>query len=149
VVDPQNKRRIIRALEVCILTGKPFSTQRGLGEPIFDVLQIGMRVPREELNKRVDKRIDKMIEDGLLEEVKGLVKKGFTWQDPGLTGIGYRQMGHYLQGDMNLEQAIHMLKRDTRRYARRQMTWFRRDNRIKWIENNESAFNLSENFLKK
>ncbi|MBU0649394.1 tRNA (adenosine(37)-N6)-dimethylallyltransferase MiaA [Patescibacteria group bacterium] len=149
VVDPQNKRRIIRALEVCILTGKPFSTQRRLGDPIFNALQIGLRVPREELDQRVDKRVDKMVEDGLLEEVKSLLKRGFYWDDPGLTGIGYRQIGHYLQGSMNLEQAIRLLKRDTRRYARRQMTWFKRDDRINWIENNNLAFSSVEDFLRK
>jgi len=149
VVDPQNKRRIIRALEVCILTGKPFSTQRRLGDPIFHTQQIGLAVPRPELNQRVEKRVDQMIEQGLLEEVKSLLKRGFSWDDPGLTGIGYRQIGHYLQGNMKLEQAIHLLKRDTRRYARRQMTWFKRDDRVQWIENSQSAFDLVSGFLQK
>lgn len=149
VVDPQNKRRIIRALEVCILTGKPFSQQRRLGEPIFDSLQIGLMFPRDEVNRRIDIRVDKMIEEGLLDEVKGLIERGYKWDDPGMTGIGYRQIGCYLRNEVNLEEAIRMLKRDTRRYARRQITWFKRDDRIKWIDDPENAYGLVEDFLKK
>jgi len=149
VVDPNNKRRIIRALEVCILTGKPFSVQRGVGEPIFDILQIGIRIPRDMLHRRIDRRVDHMIENGLIDEVKTLLSKGYKWNDPGMTGIGYKQIGYYLRGDNNLEEAMQILKRDTRRYARRQETWFRRDKRIKWVDSREKAEKLVKKFLNK
>lgn len=149
VVDPQNKRRIIRALEVCILTGQPFTAQRGMGDQIFDCLQIGMRVPTEELNEIIDRRVDKMIEQGLLEEIKDLLKRGYGWQDAAMTGIGYRQMAPYLRGEINLEQAIRELKRDTRRYARRQMTWFKRDQRIQWADIPVMSYKIINGFLDK
>lgn len=149
VVDPQNKRRIIRALEVCILTGKPFSQQRRLSKPLFETLQIGIRVPRKELHERISSRVDQMIESGLIEEVKNLRKRGFEWGDPGMSGIGYKEIGNYIRGEMDLREATELLRRDTRRYARRQETWFRRDHRIKWVDNRSQAHKLVKEFLEK
>ncbi len=149
VVDPQNKRRIIRALEVCILTGKPFSQQRGMGEPIFEALQIGIRVPREELHHRINQRVTHMIERGLIDEVKELRKMGFEWGAPGMSGIGYKEIGNYIRGEMDLHEASTLLRRNTRRYSRRQETWFKRDHRIKWVEDREGAHKLVKDFLQK
>lgn len=146
-VDPHNRRRIIRALEVCIWTGRPFSEQQKKGAPLFDALQIGLQVPREELYQCINQRADKMMKDGLLLEVRRLVKQKYGWQLPSMSGTGYRQLGYYLKGEMSLNQAGELLKRDTRRYARRQLTWFRRDKRIQWVQEQTLAEKLIEQFL--
>lgn len=146
-VDPNNKRRLIRALEVCIWTGQPFSEQQKKGEPLFDVLQIGLEVPRSELHQRIAYRADKMMGAGLLNEVRALVKQRYGWQLPSMSGTGYRQFADYFKGKMSLEKAIELLERDTRRYARRQMTWFRRDERIKWVKHEFEAEALVREFV--
>jgi len=148
-VDPKNTRRIIRALEVCILSGVPFSEQQIKGDPIFDVLQIGIKVSREILYERIDKRIEEMIKLGLLEEVKNLLKQKYDWSLPSMSGIGYRQFRGYLAGEFDLEKVIELFKRDTRRYAKRQITWFKRDPRIKWCHEYKEAEKLVNDFLNK
>lgn len=145
-VDPHNQRRLIRALEVCIWTGRPFSEQQKTGAPFFDVLQLGVEVSRPELHRRINQRSEQMMTDGLLEEVRALVKQRYGWHLPAMSGTGYRQFADYFAGRINIEKAIEILKRDTRRYARRQMTWFRRDKRIQWIKDNNEAFELVERF---
>lgn len=146
-VDPNNKRRLIRALEVCIWTGRPFSEQQKKGEPLFNTLQIGFQKPRLELHQQINHRVDEMMKDGLLKEVRALVKQKYGWHLPSMSGIGYRQLGYFLRGEMSLDKALDILKRDSRRYARRQTTWFRRDKRIKWIKNREAAEELIKQFL--
>jgi tRNA dimethylallyltransferase len=131
-VDIHNKRRLIRALEVCILTGEPFSQQRQKGEEMFTFLQIGIDVPKDVLHERIHTRIDKMIERGLVQEIEVLLKQKYSWRLPSMSGIGYRQFRHYFDGNKTLEDVVAALKRDTRRYSRRQLTWFRRDERIHW-----------------
>lgn len=133
-IDLQNPRRVLRALEVFILSGESFLAQSTKSNPIYDVLEIGIDLPREELFARIDARVDKQIEDGLVEETKKLAKK-YSWDLPSMSGIGYKQIGFYLRGEAALDEAIRLLKRDTRRYAKRQMTWFRSDKKIKWITN--------------
>ncbi|MCF6276910.1 MAG: tRNA (adenosine(37)-N6)-dimethylallyltransferase MiaA [Candidatus Magasanikbacteria bacterium] len=149
VIDRNNKRRIVRALEVSILTGEPFSGQKMKGEPMFDVLQIGISVDRGVLHERIEKRIDKMIEGGLLDEIKGLLKQKYHWDLPSMSGIGYKQFKGFLEGEYDLEEAKRLLVRDTKRYAKRQLTWFRRDKRIKWVRNYEEVEVLIREFLKK
>ncbi|HQF57240.1 MAG TPA: tRNA (adenosine(37)-N6)-dimethylallyltransferase MiaA [Candidatus Magasanikbacteria bacterium] len=146
-VDPNNNRRIIRALEVCILSGKPFSAQQQKGEPIFDILQIAIDQPREVLYDRINKRVDEQIKSGLLKEIKNLLKQKYSWDLPSMSGIGYRQFKDYFEGTMSLEQAIENLKKANRNYAKRQITWFKRDPRIHWVKNFEEADNLILNFL--
>lgn len=148
-LDPKNKRRLIRALEVCIFTGKPFSGQKKRGESMFQFLQIGIDVPREELYQRIDKRIDQMLEQGLLQEVQELVKRKFSWDLPSMSGIGYRQFQPYLAGEISFAQCVENLKRDTRHYARRQMTWFRREKGIVWCQDYEQVEKFVDQFLKK
>ncbi len=132
-IDKHNKRRLIRALEVCILSGGKFSAHRQKGEPMFDFLQVGIDVPRPLLYERINTRIDAMMAEGLLDEIQALRKQKYSWELPSMSGIGYRQFKEHLDGDMSLETAVEQLKRDTRRYARRQMSWFRRDKRIEWF----------------
>ncbi|MBU3965562.1 tRNA (adenosine(37)-N6)-dimethylallyltransferase MiaA [Patescibacteria group bacterium] len=141
IIDKKNKRRIIRALEVTISTKKPFSKQREKGRPLFDVLEIGIDVPRKALYKKIDQRVNKMIKQGLVDETKKFAKK-YSWKLPSMSGIGYKQIGMYLRGEITLEKAGELIKFATHAYARRQMTWFRRDKRIKWIKmDTDSNFN--------
>ncbi len=147
-IDPQNKRRLIRALEVCIMTGKSFSSLQKKKKPHYDVLQIGILVPREELYKRIDKRVDKMVKEGLVREVKKILKKYVVSDNlPAMSSLGYKQIRMYLHGEINLEKAIKLIKIETRHYARRQMTWFKRDNRIHWVKNKREAEKLIKEFL--
>lgn len=146
-IDKKNKRRIVRALEVCILTGEPFSQQKKKGDPMFDVLQIGVDADREVLYERISQRVDKMIERGLVQEIEGLLKQRYSWDLPSMSGIGYRQFRQYFEGNVALEEATRLLKRDTRRYARRQLTWFLRDKRIEWFANYEDAEKRVMEFL--
>lgn len=145
-VEPKNPRRIIRALEVCLTTGKPFSELRKRGEPLFDVLQIGIKIPGRNLHKKINQRVDKMVKRGLVEEVKNLAKK-YSFKLPSMSGIGYKQIGMYIKKEVKLNQAIELIKRDTRRYSRRQMGWFKRDKNIKWIKKYTKAKKLIKFFL--
>ncbi|HLD31494.1 MAG TPA: tRNA (adenosine(37)-N6)-dimethylallyltransferase MiaA [Patescibacteria group bacterium] len=146
-VDSANKRRIIRALEVCILSGVPFSSQQKKGEPIFSFLQIGIDVPREILYERINKRVDEMMKRGLLKEVEDLTKQKYDWSLPSMSGIGYRQFQKYFSKENSLDQVIEELKRDTRRYAKRQLTWFKRDQSIQWCQDYETAEKVVNDFL--
>ena len=148
-VDVNNKRRIIRALEVCILSGSPFSEQQKKGEPLFDILQIGIEVDREVLHERINERVDIMVKEGLVEEIRQLLRQKYSWELPSMSGIGYKQFKDYFEGKNDIDTAIELLKRDTRRYARRQLTWFRRDPRIKWCRDYKQAEKLVEEFLEK
>lgn len=147
-VDKLNKRRVVRALEVCVLSGVPFSEQQKKGRPLFDFLQIGIEVPREILFQRINDRVDKLMQLGLLKEVEGLTKQKYSWDLPSLSGIGYRQFKPYFNGEATLEQVIEWLKRDSRRYAKRQITWFKRDSRIGWVTEYEEAEKLVKEFFK-
>lgn len=147
-VDPNNKRRIIRALEVCILSGAPFSEQQQKGEPLFDIIQIGIDVPRELLYERIDTRVQGMFDHGLLREVEDLMKQKYSWELPSMSGIGYKQFKDYFDGKVTLRQAKENLQRDTRHYAKRQLGWFKRDKKIKWVKEYEEAEKLVSDFLK-
>ena len=151
-IDRFNKRRLVRALEVCRVTGKPFSAAQVKGAPKYDVLKIGIEVEKDVLTARIDQRVDEMIANGLVNEVRGLlrrfppagggIKGGGSAESTAMTGIGYRQIMFFLNGKANLAAAIDDIKRDTRAYAKRQMTWFKRDPRIKWIKGPEEAIRL-------
>lgn len=140
-VQKENPRRVIRALEVIYKTKKPFSQLRQKGQPLFNVFQIGIKMPRQILCQRINQRVDLMIKQGLVKEVENLLKK-YPSDLPAMSGIGYHEIIKYLQDQISLEEAIELIKRDTRRYARRQMTWFKRDKRIKWVKNYQQAFSL-------
>jgi tRNA dimethylallyltransferase len=138
VVDKNNPRRVIRALEVCLATGQPFSKLREKGEPLFRVLQIGINLPRHKLYEQIDRRVEQMVREGLVNETKKLLKK-YDPALPSMSGIGYKEVGECLGGKYDLAEAVQKIKYRTHAYARRQMTWFRRDRRIKWIRNYKEA----------
>ncbi|MFZ6015779.1 MAG: tRNA (adenosine(37)-N6)-dimethylallyltransferase MiaA [Patescibacteria group bacterium] len=146
-VDLKNPRRVIRALEVCTFTGKPFSRLKTKKPPVIEAFQIGFRWSREELNKRIDASILRMMEEGWPEEVRKLHKRGVSWDDPAMTSIGYREMARYLRGDILLEEAVRLAKISTHQYAKRQETWFKRDSRINWVNNDKQGIELVRTWL--
>lgn len=146
-IDPNNRRRLIRAIEVCKTSGKPFSEQITKGKPLFNTLQIGIKIDRGELYKKIDKRIDEMAKEGLIEETKKLIKK-YPLDLPSMSGIGYKDISDYLNNKATLEEALQKMKYRTHQYAKRQLTWFKRDKRIKWVKDYKEAENLTSNFIK-
>ncbi|MBI4435740.1 tRNA (adenosine(37)-N6)-dimethylallyltransferase MiaA [Candidatus Uhrbacteria bacterium] len=147
LIDKKNKRRVVRALEVTKLTGRPWSHFQVVGEQMYDVLQIGLSAPREELVGRIDTRVEEMVARGLVDEVRRL-KDAYGCECEAMTGIGYRQVCAFLSGSTKLSEAIEEVKRDTRAYAKRQMTWFKRDPRIVWVQPSDSTDQIMETFLK-
>jgi len=148
IVDSQNPRRIIRALEVAIKTKKPFSQQRKKGKSLFNVLEISLSVSEEKLKEKIEKRVDRMIKIGLVKEVKSLIKiydKNLSTFD----AIGYREIIDYLNKEISLAEAIEKIKKNTWHFAKRQITWFKIDKRIHWIKNQKQAEELVKKFLKK
>lgn len=135
IIDPRNVRRTIRALEVIEATGCPFSAQRRKVPPPYTTFIAGLRRPRAELYARIDARVDAMMAAGLPEEVAGLAARGYGWELPSMSGVGYRQLGYYLRGEMGLAEAVTLIKRETRRFVRHQSNWFRKDDaRIRWFD---------------
>ena len=135
-IHPNDRYRIIRALEVFELTGKGMSRwqkEHGFKESAFELLKIGLNRERQELYSLINQRCDEMIARGLVEEVQGLVKRGFSLDLPALQSVGYRQIGLYLRGGLSLDEAVALIKRDTRHLAKRQLTWFRADKEIRWF----------------
>ncbi len=133
-IDPRNVRRTIRALEVILTTGKKFSKQRGQGESPYHLITIGLTRPRPELYAHVDARIESMFENGLLDEVKGLLAKGYSPDLPTMSAIGYRECVSVIEGQMNVEQAKVEMRRATRIFVRRQGNWFKEsDPKIHWL----------------
>ena len=134
-IGRHNVRRIIRALEVERNTGIPFSELQIKRAPSFSTLIVGLTAQRVGLYRRIDLRVDEMIKRGLVEEVKGLLDMGYDLSLPALSGIGYRQIGLYLRGELPLSIAIQKIKFETHRFARHQYAWFRlQDRRIKWFD---------------
>ena len=139
-VDPRNVRRVVRALEVYHATGKPFSHWRTKAPADFESLAIGLRLPREELYRRIDLRVEAMFEGRLIDEVRSLLEMGYSRKLPSMSGIGYREVCEYLAGEIDLETAIERTKTGTHRLARHQNAWFKAgDERIRWIEAGEGA----------
>lgn len=134
-IDIENPHRVIRALEICIGTGKPYSSflQKEKGKRDFSVIKIGLSAPREEIYSRINKRVDLMTKTGLAEEAKRLL----PYKDlNALNTVGYKEMFAYLEGEYSLEQAVEEIKKNTRRFAKRQLTWLRKEEDINWFPHN-------------
>ncbi len=144
-IDPRNLRRVIRALEVYRKTGVPISQHQRKQPPPYHILLIGLTRPRQELYRRIDRRIEQMMKLGLLAEVEALVQAGYGWDKPAMSGLGYRQIGQYLRGEATLEEAVALIKKETRRFVRQQYNWFRPDDpRIHWFEISEGGAEFFE-----
>ncbi len=146
VINLNNKRRLIRALEVCLTTDKKFSKQKLKGSALFNILQIGLKPDDKILEEKINNRANKMIKAGLLEEVKGLIKK-YGSKPHSMDSIGYQEIIPYLEGKISLDEAKELIKIHTRQYFKRQMSWFKRDKRINWLEDHKKAEELVQNFL--
>ena len=136
-IHKNNIKRVIRALEVCDITGIKFSElNTDIRKPSnkYECILIGLSMNRKVLYERINQRVDKMIEDGLIEEVKSLLNKGYTKNLVSMQAIGYKEIIDYLEGNSTLEEAVNILKRNTRRFAKRQYTWFLKDENVKWFE---------------
>lgn len=131
LVVQNDKRRAIRFIEIVKLTGVPVSEARGIKEPEYDVEWIGLNYPREELYERINKRVDLMLEQGLVDETKKLLSEHGRISNI-IDTIGYREITSYLDGELTLNEAADKLKQNTRNYAKRQLTWFRKNPDIKW-----------------
>jgi len=147
IMDSQNPRRIIRALEVAIKTKKPFSQQRKKGKPLYDVLEIGLSLPEEKLKEKIEKRTNKMMKTGLVKEVKNLIKI-YDKNLPTFDAIGYREIIDYLNKKVSLAEAIKKIEKNTWHFAKRQMTWFKKDKIIIWVKNQKETEKLVRAFLK-
>lgn len=135
-MDGLNRQRIIRALDVWMQTGRPFSSFHTRDEPVLPdgFLVYGLHWPRKTLHKRINTRVDRMIRAGLVEETRKILNDGYSPDIQSLQTVGYRDVIHYLEGNLSREQMIADIKTQTRRYAKRQITWFRRWPFIKWLE---------------
>lgn len=136
-INISDRKRIIRALEVYNETGKPMSKYyknfRKYNED-YDIAMVGLTMNRKRLYERINIRVDKMIEEGLIEEVKNILNMNYSKDLNSLKALGYKEIIFYLNGEKTLDESINLLKRDTRRFAKRQLTWFRRDSRIEWVD---------------
>ena len=132
IVDKQNPRRVVHALEICVMTGKPYSSFRTQEKKVrpFRIIKIGLTRPREELYKRINRRVDKMMKDGLLEEAKEMYPKR---EVNALNTVGYKELFEYMKGKFTLHEAVERIKGNTRRYARKQLTWYKKDEQIRWF----------------
>ena len=132
--DPRNLRRVIRALEVTLVAGRPISELQRKTPPPYRICQIGLTRPREELYARIDTRVDQMMANGLLAELERLQGLGYGRSLPSMSGLGYRQLWAYLEGEMSLAEAIERIKFETHRFARHQANWFQADDpAITWF----------------
>jgi len=144
IVDPKNPRRVIRALEITIKTGESFSKQRKRGMPLFDTLIIGLNPKKEILKRRIENRVDQMIKNGLVTEVKNLIKR-YGINQKSFDAIGYREIICYLKGLLSLTETRELIKKNTVSYAKRQMTWFKKDKKIIWIGDKRKALLVARN----
>ena len=156
VVDPKaaeeihfnNVKRVIRALEFFQKTGSPISAHNEAErqkESPYELYYFVLNDDRAKLYERIDMRVDLMLQDGLVEEVKGLLDMGCTRDMVSMQGLGYKEIIDYLNGDISLEEAVYIIKRDTRHFAKRQLTWFRRERDVRWL--NKSDFSSEEEIL--
>ena len=136
-LHPNDLRRVIRALEVYKHTGRPisyFQEESRKQPPRYDFAYITLTMDRRKLYERIDQRVDKMMASGLVEEVEGLIKRGYGRELNSMQALGYKEIADYLHGLITKDEAVRILKRDTRHYAKRQLTWFRGDKRVNWVD---------------
>jgi tRNA dimethylallyltransferase len=148
-IDPRNVRRTIRALEVIMTTGRKFSEQRGQSESPYHLITIGLTRPRAELYERIDQRTEAMFANGFLEEVKGLLAKGYSPSLPTMSAIGYRECIRVVKGELDEAQAKAEIRRATRIFVRRQANWFKEaDPNIKWFKVDQGVETEIESYIR-
>ncbi len=149
-VDLKNAKRVIHAVEICLMTGKPYSELRtnSRKKRDFKIIKIGLNRDRAELYERINTRVDQMIEEGLIDEAKSI----FEYRHyNSLNTVGYKELFEHFEGNISLEKAIELIKRNSRRYAKRQLSWFRRDEEIQWFhpDQEKEALQYIEDKIKK
>ncbi|MFQ5442427.1 MAG: tRNA (adenosine(37)-N6)-dimethylallyltransferase MiaA [Thermodesulfobacteriota bacterium] len=145
-IHPNNLQRVVRALEVFYLSKRPiseFQREHAFTEAPYDTLIIGLDKERERLYRGIDERVERMMEEGLVEETRGLMEMGYSTDLKPLGGLGYKEVSAFLRGDISLEEAARLIKRNTRRYAKRQLTWFKKYPEIKWFNPDEKGAIIS------
>jgi len=133
-LKPNDTLRIIRALEVFYQTGRPISAAATAAAPQYNALVFGLYLEREELYRRIEARVDAMLAAGLVDEVKRLLARGVPREATAMQALGYKEIAAYLKGETTFEEAVRLLKRNTRRFAKRQFTWFKREEGIRWLD---------------
>ena len=152
-VDPEtaarlhanDRVRIVRALEVFTQTGRPisaFRSEHAFSGSYYRCLKMAIKVERQDLYRRIDRRVERMLQEGLVDEVRALLAQGYSKEMKAMRSIGYKEITAYLAGETTLNEAVDLIKRDTRRYAKRQMTWFSKENDIYWLEYPETFANI-------
>jgi len=148
-IHPNDRVRIVRALEVFYHTKQPISEiqkKHGFRESPYEALIIGIYHERWELYKRINDRVDEMIKNNLIPEVDSLLKQGYGPELKSMQSLGYKEIGQYIRGNDTLDDAVSLLKRNTRRYAKRQFTWFKKDELVQWFSDRNEMFSLVEKF---
>ena len=148
IIDKKNRRRVQRALEIYYETGIPKSRQENMDPPPYEFLKIGVTFPRAVLNKRIEKRLDERLKEGMIAEVKRLHARGVSWKRLDGFGLEYRWVSRYIRGMISKEEMREKLFRAICHFAKRQMTWFRRDKDIHWMGDAKEVFGLIRKFLK-
>jgi len=147
-IDQNNPRRLIRAIEICTLSGQDFEKAKPVSQPRYKVLLLGIKFSNEELKERIQARLIQRLNEGMIEEIQKIItKKQASYADLERLGLEPRFISYYLQGKINREQLEDLLLKNSYRFAKRQMTWFRKDKRIKWVKNFQEAHRLVANFL--
>lgn len=147
-IDPRNVRRVVRALEVYYRTGRPTSACQTRRPLDCQIIIIGLDCPRDELYRRIDQRVDAMMAAGLLDEVRGLLARGYSCDSPSMSGIGYKEICQHLAGELSLAKAVQRIKAGTHRLARMQNAWFRRDDqRIAWFDITSDSWHAIYNYI--
>ena len=150
MIDYRNQRRTVRALEVILKTGERFSDLRQKQTPPYHSIILGIERPRDALYERIDQRIEQMLEEGLVNEVKGLLDGGFSPHLSTLSAIGYGEIIQYLEGKISYDEAVDLIKKNTRVFVRRQANWFKpEDPRINWFEASEMMVDEMEKFIRR
>jgi tRNA dimethylallyltransferase len=145
---PNDLKRVVRALEVYKLTGvtiSEFTRQEDIYNIPYEIAYFVLNMDRDKLYERINKRVDNMMKQGLLDEVIKLKKMGYNSNMQSMKGIGYKELLYYLEGEISFERAIEMIKQGSRNYAKRQITWFKKDNRVNWID--KDSFNSENNIV--
>lgn len=138
VIDRKNPRRVIRALEVCLISGQPFSSQRKVAAPLYRSLLLGIQWPRDVLYRRIDARVDERMRQGMVQEVRDLLAQGVSFERLEALGLEYRFISRLLRGEFTSEEEmVQRLKYAIHDFTRRQLTWFRKDSRILWVDGND------------
>ena len=148
-IDKNNRRRVERAVEICLLTGMPLSKQRKKVKPPYDILILGIGLPKEVLYKKIDKRLKERLKQGMVAEVKRLHQQGVSWKRLEGFGLEYRWIARYLQKKLKYDEMVEGLCKDIKKFTKRQITWFKRDKGIKWLKNYLQAYKLINKFLNK